>query len=135
MEVKMKLNNKEYIERLKNIAKDNEPLDIDEKKEFESWNNLKERDIDTETIEESKNKDKLLEKIKKAQKNGKYSLIAVDKDGNEKVIPKKKPITMNADVLVIEKIKEMSANIGINYQTLINILLKQYADGKINITI
>ena len=36
---------------------------------------------------------------------------------------------------ILNNIKQKSENIGINYQTLINILLKQYVDNKINIVL
>lgn len=57
----------------------------------------------------------------------------------EKVIDtlkgKSKLISLRVNETVINNIKQKSANIGINYQTLINILLKQYSDDKITITL
>lgn len=48
---------------------------------------------------------------------------------------KNKLISLRVNETVINNIKQKSAKIGINYQTLINILLKQYSDDKITITL
>lgn len=48
---------------------------------------------------------------------------------------KNKLISLRVNETVINNIKRKSAKIGINYQTLINILLKQYSDDKITITL
>ncbi len=48
---------------------------------------------------------------------------------------KNKLISLRVNETVINNIKRKSVKIGINYQTLINILLKQYSDDKITITL
>lgn len=48
-------------------------------------------------------------------------------------LKKDKLISIRVNTLVINGIKKKAENSGINYQSLINILLKQYLDGKINI--
>jgi predicted DNA binding CopG/RHH family protein len=44
---------------------------------------------------------------------------------------KVKPITIRADENVIEKIKVIASNIGLNYQSYLNMILYQVANGKI----
>lgn len=48
---------------------------------------------------------------------------------------KNKLISIRINENILNNIKQKSENIGINYQTLINILLKQYVDNKINIVL
>lgn len=48
-------------------------------------------------------------------------------------LKKDKLISIRVNTSVINDIKKKAESSGINYQSLINVLLKQYADGKINI--
>ena len=46
---------------------------------------------------------------------------------------KDKLISIRVNTSIINNIKKKAESSGINYQSLINVLLKQYADGRINI--
>ena len=97
------------------------PIDEEERKMIKEWRSYRLEDFKDETEEDFKKRQQdtidLKNNFKKAQ--------------NE--LKKTKPMTINTNIAVINKIKEKADNIGINYQSLINVLLKQYADGRINI--
>lgn len=94
------------------------PIDDEEKEMLKEWKAIKFEDLKDETEEEFQKRIEETEKLKKIK------FVAVKQT---------KPITINADTAVIETIKKKANSIGMGYQTLINVLLKQYADGKINI--
>lgn len=48
---------------------------------------------------------------------------------------KDKVISLRVNSFVIDNIKKKAEYSGLNYQTLINVLLKQYALGKVNIVL
>lgn len=48
-------------------------------------------------------------------------------------LKKDKLISIRVNTSVINSIKKKAESSGMNYQSLINVLLKQYADGRINI--
>ena len=48
-------------------------------------------------------------------------------------LKKDKLISIRVNTSVINDIKKKAKSSGMNYQSLINVLLKQYADGRINI--
>lgn len=97
------------------------PIDDEEREMIKEWRSYKLEDFKDETEED----------FKKRQQDTKNLKDSFKKAQNE--LKKTKPMTINTNVAVINKIKEKADNIGINYQSLINVLLKQYADGKINI--
>lgn len=99
------------------------PIDDEEREMIKEWRSYKLEDFKDETEEEFEKRQQDTENLKNSFK----------KAQNE--FKKTKPMTINTNVAVINKIKEKANNIGINYQSLINVLLKQYADGKINITL
>ena len=93
-------------------------LDEEEKQMVKEWKNIKVDNLKDETVEDftKRKQDKL--KLKTEE------FVAVKQT---------KPITINTNINVIDKIKTIANNNGLNYQTLINMILYQVANGKIDI--
>ena len=131
-----KMTKEDKFKQLQNSIKslkENEPLDQEEQIMLKEWEQMTIEDFKDETEEEFQKRKYEVEKLKIAKENNDYELISIDKKGNEKVIKSKqtKLMTINTNIAVIDRIKEKAIDLGLNYQTLINMLLKQYADGKI----
>ncbi|GMO57099.1 MAG: hypothetical protein Ta2D_02750 [Rickettsiales bacterium] len=65
--------------------------------------------------------------------NEKFFETAIKNQKQYKKGQQSKLITMNARIDVIDKIKEIASNLGLNYQSFINMILKQVADKKIKV--
>ena len=111
---------KEQFEFWQNQAESLEEniLDEEEKQMVKEWKNIKVDNLKDETVEDftKRKQDKL--KLKTEE------FVAVKQT---------KPITINTNINVIDKIKTIANNNGLNYQTLINMILYQVANGKIDI--
>lgn len=127
----------EFWQNQAETLEENAPNDEEEKEMIKEWRSYRIEDFKDETEEEFKKRQNNVEKINKAVKEESFKGFMVDEYGNQKEVKPKqiKPMTINTNIIVINKIKEKANDIGINYQSLINVLLKQYADGKIKITL
>ena len=96
------------------------PIDDEERQMIKEWRSLKIEDFKDETEEDFK------KRIKEENKLKKSTFIKTDH---------KKPMTMNININTIDKLKQKANEAGMNYQTLINVILKQYVDGKISIAL
>lgn len=96
------------------------PIDDEERQMIKDWRNLKVEDFKDETEEDFKKRVKEENKLKKA------TFVKLEQ---------KKPMTMNININTIDKLKQKANEAGMNYQTLINVILKQYVDGKISIAL
>lgn len=114
-----KLTKEDKFNHIQNILKNNKPIDKEEKKEFEVYKKLTLKDFEDDTIEDIKENEKFIKEFEKAQKK----------------VRKTKLMTIRTEEYVIDKIKDKAMSYGLNYQTYINIFLKQLADGKFSIQI
>jgi predicted DNA binding CopG/RHH family protein len=114
-----KLLKKDAVKLLKDIAFNTITLDSEEKKELEGWKNIKENDIEFD--------DKTLLEFKKAQKTFKVKY--------KRELKKDKLISIRLNSSVIDNIKNIADNLGLNYQSYIGMLINQAAVGNIRIKV
>ena len=91
-----------------------------------SKNLIKKYKLDQEEIDLLKEEEKYVTETE----NEKFFNDAVDKLKN-----RTKLFSIRYNINTIDKLKQKANEAGMNYQTLINVILKQYVDGKINITL
>ena len=114
-----KLTKEDKFNHVQDILKYNKPLDKEEKKEFEAYKKLKLEDFEDDTDEDLREEEEFIKEFEKTQKK----------------FRKTKPMTIRAEEYVIDRIKNKAMIYGLNYQTYINMFLKQLADGKFTIEI
>jgi predicted DNA binding CopG/RHH family protein len=110
---------KDAVKLLKDIAFNTNPLDSEEKEQLEDWKNIKESDIEFN--------DKTLAEVKQAQKAFKTKY--------KRELKKDKLISIRLNSSVIDNIKNIADNLGLNYQSYIGMLISQAAVGNIRIKI
>ena len=91
-----------------------------------SENLIKKYKLDQEEIDLLKEEEKDITETE----NEKFFDEAIDNLKN-----KTKLFSIRYNVNTIDKLKQKASEAGMNYQTLINVILKQYVDGKINIAL
>jgi predicted DNA binding CopG/RHH family protein len=97
----------------KEVLSDFKPLDKEEEEVFKKYEEEKLEDIElSDDVEEFR---KAQNEYKKEQKN--------------------QTMTLRINSEIREKIKELSKNIGLNYQTFINMILYQIANEKIKVEV
>jgi predicted DNA binding CopG/RHH family protein len=84
-----------------------------------------------ETSEQKKLMDLLVEGIPEISENRKKELVEAAK----KTISRTKPVSIRLQVKDLSAIQEKAHEIGVPYQTLINLLIRQYLQGKIQLTL
>ncbi|GMO61783.1 MAG: hypothetical protein Ta2D_07940 [Rickettsiales bacterium] len=112
----MKISKEVMLESYKEIVATQKPLDDEDEKNFNFWDKLTLNDIKEETEQDLKDEEQFLKEFKNAQteyKNAQNKTFSV--------------IIQNT---LVEKIEKKTSNI----QSLINNLLTQYVEGKINLS-
>jgi predicted DNA binding CopG/RHH family protein len=115
-----KMDKKVIAKSYNDVAKNEIPLDKEEKKLLGEWKNMNENDIIDIALDERK---KILNDAKKAQNNYK-------KQNSRDTV-----LNIRVNSYVMDKIKEKSVSVGLNYQTYINAILHQIANDSINFRI
>ena len=110
----------DYWQESANDLEAAKPIDDEERQMIKEWRSLKVEDFKDETEEDFKKRVKEEIKIKKT------AFVELEQ---------KKPMTMNININTIDKLKQKANEAGMNYQTLINVILKQYVDGKISVAL
>lgn len=110
----------DYWQEAANSLEAEGTIDKEEIQMIKNWRNMKVEDFKDETEEDFK------KRIKEENKLKKSTFTKTEQ---------KKPITMNININVIDTLKQKANESGMNYQTLINVILKQYVDGKIKINL
>jgi predicted DNA binding CopG/RHH family protein len=110
---------KDAVELLRDVSLNTTPLDVEEKRELNSWKNIKESDIEFD--------DKTLLEFKKAQKAFKTKY--------KRELKKDKLISIRLNSSVIDNIKNIADNLGLNYQSYIGMLINQAATGNIRVKV
>ena len=87
-----------------------------------SKNLIEKYKLDEEKIDLLKEEDEL--------ENEKFFEDAIDNLKNRTKI-----FSIRSNVNTIDKLKQKANEAGMNYQTLINVILKQYVDGKISVAL
>jgi predicted DNA binding CopG/RHH family protein len=86
----------------------------------------------TDDKNEEKKLMELLEKgIPKVSEKRKRELV----EAAEKTISRTKPVSIRLQVKDLNAIQKKAGEVGIPYQTLINLLIRQYLQGKIQLTL
>jgi predicted DNA binding CopG/RHH family protein len=86
----------------------------------------------TDDKNEEKKLIELLEKgIPKVSAERKKELVAAA----EKTISRTKPVSIRLQVKDLNAIQKKAVEVGVPYQTLINLLIRQYIQGKIKLTL
>ncbi len=91
----------------------------------------KKNELMDDKSEEKKLMELLEEGIPKISEKRKKELVAAA----EKTISRTKPVSIRLQVKDLNAIQKKAGEVGIPYQTLINLLIRQYLQGKIQLTL
>ena len=87
--------------------------------------------VEEEKIEQKKLMELLEEGIPEISENRKKELA----EAAQKTISRTKPVSIRMQLNDLSAIQQKANEIGVPYQTLINLLIRQYIQGKIQLTL
>jgi predicted DNA binding CopG/RHH family protein len=114
-----RITKKNAVELLKDIAFNTEPLNNEEKKDLEAMKNIDENDIRFD--------DKTLLEFKQAQNEFKQKY--------KREVKKDKLISIRLNSRILNEIKNIADNLGLNYQSYISLLINYAVRGEIKLII